>query len=107
MTEANFYEFYQNNSGGWFDTKMPRMLWIQASSLEEACDIAEEHGVYFDGCEYGRDCHCCGDRWYRPDSPMTREKVEEQLAKLTGPDALKWDEWPSQEAEFKIVEKKG
>jgi hypothetical protein len=32
---------------------------------------------------------------------MTREEVEEQLTKLTG------DEWPSQEAEFKIVEKKG
>jgi hypothetical protein len=105
MTESNFYEIYQNNSEGFFLTNMPRFLWVEASSVEEACAIAEEHGVYFDGIDKGIDCPCCGDRWYRPNSPMNREEVEEKLAKLTGPDALKWDEWPSQETEFKIVEK--
>ena len=107
MTDANFYEFYQNNSGGYFDTSMPLCLWVEASSAEEACAIAEENGVYFDGSDYGRDCECCGDRWYRPESPITREEVDELIEVRTGPDAIKWDEWPSQEAEFKIVEKKG
>ena len=108
MTEANFYEFYQNNSGGYFDTSMPLCLWVEASSAEEACAIAEEHGVYFDGVDKGIDCECCGDRWYSPLSfqhPKTREEVDELIEVRTGPDAIKWDEWPSQEAEFKVIEK--
>ena len=106
MTDAKFYEFYQNNSGGYFDTSVPLCLWVEASSAEEACAIAEEHGVYFDGVDKGIDCECCGDRWYSPlDQPKTREEVDELIEVRTGPDAIKWDEWPSQEAEFKIVEK--
>jgi|DEB0MinimDraft_10_1074344.scaffolds.fasta_scaffold11020_3 hypothetical protein len=105
MTESKFYEFYQNNSGGYFDTSMPRFLWVEASSAEESCAIAEEHGVYFDGADKGIDCECCGDRWYRPYGSVTREELDELIEVRTGPDAFKWDEWPSQEAEFKIVEK--
>lgn len=106
MTEANFYEFRQNNSGGSFNTKMPLYMWIEASSKEEACAIAEEHGVYFDGVDEGMDCPCCGDRWYRPWRSMTREEVDESLAFELGPDAFNWGEWEDREAEFKIVEKK-
>ena len=109
MTEANFYEFRQNNSGGSFDTDMPRCLWIEASSEEEACAIAEEHGVYFDGIDKGIDCECCGDRWYRPwKDAMTREEVDSWYTQYwTGPNAVKWDKWEDPEIEFKIVEKKG
>ena len=64
-----FYEFGQNNSGGSFsvDEKLCHRLIIQAYSEKEAIGIAEDMGVYFDGCEKGIDCDCCGDRWYSAD----------------------------------------
>ena len=40
---------------------------IEASSHYEANGIAENIGIYFDGCENGNDCDCCGDRWYAVD----------------------------------------
>ena len=107
MTEANFYEFHQNNTGGDFDTDMPRFMWIEASSEEEACAIAEEHGVYFDGIDKGYDCPCCGDRWYRPWRSMSRAAVDLWYTECSGPDAIKWDKWEDPEVEFKIIEKKG
>jgi hypothetical protein len=94
MADARFYEFYQNNSGGFFVDNMLRYMWIAALSEQEACEIAEENCVYFNGSDYGRDCQCCGDRWYRPESPITREEIEKFVVKLP-------------ESEYKIVEKKG
>jgi hypothetical protein len=32
--------------------------------MDDANSIAESIGMYFDGCSDGRDCSCCGDRWY-------------------------------------------
>jgi hypothetical protein len=55
--------YIQNNSGGSFIGI--KVIIIEADSLEEADSIAESHGVYFDGVEEGKDCDCCGDRWYR------------------------------------------
>jgi len=68
MKSLKFYEFSQNNSGGKFtvDDKLCHRLIIEASSEEEACSIAEDMGVYFNGCEDGIDCECCGDRWHTP-----------------------------------------
>lgn len=60
-----WYEFHQNNSGGFFevnDDVAPTVL-IQAGSAKEANSKAQEIGIYFDGCRDGRDCNCCGDRW--------------------------------------------
>ena len=37
--------------------------WIWAHSAKQADAIAEQNGVYFDGCQEGLDCPCCGDRW--------------------------------------------
>ena len=61
-----FFEFTQNNSGGSFqvDDKICHRLIIEADSEREATWKAEELGVYFNGCENGQDCPCCGDRWY-------------------------------------------
>jgi hypothetical protein len=61
-----FYEFDQNNSGGSFDVneKLCHRLVIEADTYQEAENIAENFGVYFDGCDKGIDCSCCGDRWY-------------------------------------------
>jgi hypothetical protein len=61
-----FYCYNQNNSGGTFDDGLlikPYVL-IEANSSEQADDIAESIGIYFHGVEEGRDCDCCGDRWF-------------------------------------------
>lgn len=58
-----FYTYHQNNSGGFF--KGPSIVIVEADSHEEADEIAQENGVYFDGVDKGIDCECCGDRWYR------------------------------------------
>jgi hypothetical protein len=61
---VSFYQFLQNNSGGRNVKDMPKLLFVEASSAEEANERAESIGVYFNGCEDGTDCSCCGDRWY-------------------------------------------
>jgi hypothetical protein len=61
-----FYTFNQNNSGGSFiknDTVCEYVI-IEADSAGEANDIAEDKGIYFNGCDKDIDCPCCGDRWY-------------------------------------------
>jgi len=65
---TKIYQFTQNNSGGCFDTddKVCHRVLIEALNEGHACDIAENMGIYFDGCDTGHDCPCCGDRWYRP-----------------------------------------
>lgn len=60
---TKWYRFNQNNSGG--DFFGPRYVLVQAPSASTANALAQDHGVYFDGCEDGRDCPCCGDRWDR------------------------------------------
>ena len=62
-----FYTYDQNNSGGSFvvDDRVTYTVIVEADSAEEADRIAEDRGIYFDGCDDGRDCPCCGDRWYR------------------------------------------
>lgn len=60
-----FYEFRQNNSGGyWIGAKT---VIIEADSAIEANEIAttaSESPIYFNGVSLGRDCECCGSRWY-------------------------------------------
>ena len=60
-----FYEFCQNNSGGFFkvDDKVCHRLFIEANTFAEAVDKAEELGCYWNGVDEGIDCECCGDRW--------------------------------------------
>jgi hypothetical protein len=71
-----WFEFDQNNSGGSFVG--PETVWVQAPNADAANDIAEDHGVYFDGCAYDRDCECCGDRWYRVDDSDYDRKEKPQ-----------------------------
>jgi hypothetical protein len=63
-----FFEFSQNNSGGGFDVddRVTHRVLIEADNAEEATNIGESLGMYWDGCDTGMDCPCCGDRWYRP-----------------------------------------
>jgi len=71
-----WFEFRQNNSGGSFiyDHHVGITVYIQAFSPQEANTKAQQIGIYFDGVgedgydddgePMGRDCPCCGDRWY-------------------------------------------
>ena len=65
---TKFFKFNQNNSGGSFVIDDKRGLgvnvWIEAANAEDANDHAERVGIYFNGCDDGTDCPCCGDRWY-------------------------------------------
>jgi hypothetical protein len=69
-TAAKFWEFRQNNSGGSFDfdksAGITHFVFIEAPSMDEAIIRAEAIGLYWDGCDTGRDCPCCGDRWSTP-----------------------------------------
>lgn len=59
-----FYEFRQNNSGGSLVDNLLAVI-VEADSAAEANSIAEDRTpVYFNGCDEGMDCPCCGDRWY-------------------------------------------
>ena len=62
-----WYEFSQNNSGGEFirNNDSALCVLVEANSAEEANKRAtRELGIYFNGCNAGMDCPCCGDRWY-------------------------------------------
>jgi hypothetical protein len=70
LTNLNWYRFDQNNPGGSFevDENVSHIVYIQASSAKSANNRADDiYGMYFDGVESGRDCSCCGSRWYRAD----------------------------------------
>jgi hypothetical protein len=55
-----FFEFKQNNSGGYFDVddKVCNRVVVEADSLQEAIDIMEPMVENQSGS-----CPCCGDRW--------------------------------------------
>ena len=63
---SKFYTYSQNNSGGDFITKngLDVLVIVEAMDHLHANAIAENKGIYFNGCSSGRDCSCCGDRWY-------------------------------------------
>lgn len=63
-----FFTYSQNNSGGSFDHDAEKGIGqyviVEADDSNEADQIAEGIGLYFNGCDSGMDCECCGDRWY-------------------------------------------
>jgi hypothetical protein len=63
-----FFHFNQNNSGGNFVFDEQRGIGhhviVEADNYKQANRIAEDIGLYFDGCADDIDCPCCGDRWY-------------------------------------------
>jgi hypothetical protein len=65
-----FYTFCQNNSSGVFHTDqemgIAKYVCIECDRPENLQNIAEKIGLYFNGCEDGIDCYCCGDRWCLP-----------------------------------------
>jgi hypothetical protein len=65
-----FFTYSQNNSGGSFDydevSGIGNYVVIEAESVTVANARALDIGLYFDGCDTGMDCSCCGDRWSEP-----------------------------------------
>jgi hypothetical protein len=61
-----FFHYSQNNSGGSFDIddSVAHHVIIEAYDARDANNRARDVGIYFNGCETGQDCECCGDRWY-------------------------------------------
>ena len=62
-----FFFYIQNNSFGRFES--PMFVVVKAENPDEANALAESVGLYFDGCEAGIDCDCCGDRWVAASGP--------------------------------------
>lgn len=64
----SWYHYCQNNSGGSHEYDASRGIsvdvYVEADSADEANERALEIGLYFDGVDGGRDCDCCGNRWY-------------------------------------------
>jgi len=90
-----FYHYSQNNSGGSFifneDSGITNHVVIEADSASEANKMAEEIGIYFNGCDSGLDCECCGDRW---DSVYGEgDKVPMVYNKILGEKFV--DKWPN------------
>lgn len=75
-----WYEYSQNNSGGsdvYDDNRgLSGWVFIEADSAKEADKHAKSIGIYFDGIDSGRDCDCCGDRWYANDVPGWDDGVD-------------------------------
>jgi hypothetical protein len=70
-----WYTYEQNNSGGSF-TGPALLIAVEAGDPGAADSKAVSVGAYFNGCEDGSDCPCCGDRWHeaysgRDESPVT------------------------------------
>ncbi len=63
-----FFHFSQNNSGGRFTIDAKQGIGvhviIEAKNIGAANNRAQQIGLYFNGCDDGMDCSCCGDRWY-------------------------------------------
>jgi len=62
-----FYTYNQSNPGGKFvnNDKVGQYVIIESDSADDANSRAENVGIYFDGCDDGTDCSCCGDRWHK------------------------------------------
>lgn len=67
LTKLKWFTFDQNNSGGSYivNDKVDAYVIIQAHNADEANELAQRIGIYFNGVAEGYDCECCGNRWYR------------------------------------------
>jgi hypothetical protein len=65
VAKLQWFTFHQNNSGGrWVvDNDVDAYVIVQAHNADEANQLAQRIGIYFNGVEDGTDCECCGDRW--------------------------------------------
>lgn len=83
--KTKYFRFHQNNSGGSFVIDDARGLgvnvWVEAQSAADANARAESIGIYFNGCDSGADCECCGDRWssqWRDESGADEPEINQE-----------------------------
>ena len=107
-----FFEYSQNNSGGSFkiSESVTTHVVIEAHDADHANRIAEEIGIYFDGCDKGMDCSCCGDRWSQKgvwrDSKPDYASLAEVDAAFSLPQKESWankDGWTKKGQPYGIV----
>lgn len=57
----------QNNSGGSFTIcdEVAEYVFVEGMDQADIDRRAQDKGIYFDGCDTGQDCPCCGNRWSR------------------------------------------
>ena len=98
-----FYEFCQNNSGGFFmvDDKVCHRLFIEAKTFADAVDKAEELGCYWNGVEEGIDCECCGDRWLLYEDIVDIEKYKTEGYKVS---FLSKKDWSKYRKKYRIIQ---
>lgn len=90
MSKTKFYTFRQNNSGGSFIGNYISYI-IEAKDATEAEQIAESQtDIYFDGCDTGQDCSCCGDRWSRYTDENEEPKIWDIKHNEKGEKYLSW-----------------
>jgi hypothetical protein len=65
VAKLKWFNFRQNNSGGSFtvNNDVDAYVIVQAHNADEANQLAQRIGIYFNGVNDGIDCECCGDRW--------------------------------------------
>ncbi|HWL72116.1 MAG TPA: hypothetical protein VNS22_27555 [Geminicoccus sp.] len=93
--KTQWYSFNQNGSGGVFKGPALTVL-IEATSREQANALAQMHNVYFDGCDKGLDCSCCGDRWgptWDEDGYPSAEEARQHTYRLTGEFSRTYHRW--------------
>lgn len=95
MKKTHFYEYNQNNSGGHFDVdkKLCSLVIIEAHSAKEANSIAEDLGCYWNGVDAGRDCDCCGDRWYKQTDYIKPKSKTFDIVEYVQELANTWSGW--------------
>jgi hypothetical protein len=109
-----FFTFNQNNSGGGFDFDkdegITHNVIIEADDAKGANQRALDIGLYFEGCADGRDCSCCGDRWY----PQYEDREGDEVPSIWGrplgePEqgAYKVTKWMEEGFETSVIYKDG
>ncbi len=78
VSEGKWYEFDQNNSGGYYSGPAKR-VFIEAADSDAAYSILSEQEGF--SASY---CECCGQRWYWGNEVPQSEMVE-KLMRLADP----------------------
>jgi hypothetical protein len=78
ISGGKWFEFDQNNSGGYFRGPAKR-VFIEAADSEAAYTILSEQEDFTTSY-----CGCCGHRWYGSDE-ITHEEMAEKLMRLADP----------------------
>lgn len=78
ISEGKWFEFDQNNSGGYYSGPAKR-VFIQAADGDEAYSILRQQEDFSTSF-----CECCGQRWYWANE-ITHTEMVESLMRLADP----------------------